>query len=181
MHELGRPVLVGTRSVESSEHISRMLEALNLPHQVLNAVRHEEEAQVVAEAGLKGMITVATNMAGRGTDIKLGRGVADLGGLHVIAAERNDSPRIDRQLFGRAGRQGDPGSAVSFVSFEDHLIKRYATQMTKRMCKLATSLGGKAFSLSQRRAERLGAQQRKQVTRMDDQLNEQLGFAGREH
>ncbi|MEM6505764.1 MAG: hypothetical protein AAF711_09880 [Planctomycetota bacterium] len=181
IHEQGRPVLVGTRSVESSEQVSRMLEALNLPHQVLNAVRHEEEAQVVSQAGLKGMITVATNMAGRGTDIKLGRGVADLGGLHVIAAERNDSPRIDRQLFGRAGRQGDPGSAVSFVSFEDHLIERYATKSIKRVCKPGTPLAKKAFELSQRRAEHLGAQQRKQVTRMDEQLNEQLGFAGREH
>lgn len=181
IHQQGRPVLVGTRSVESSEQISRMLEAISLPHQVLNAVRHEEEAQIVSQAGLKGMVTVATNMAGRGTDIKLGRGVTDIGGLHVIAAERNDSPRIDRQLFGRAGRQGDLGSAVSFVSFEDHLIKRFATKLNRRLCKPGRPLGGKAFTLSQRRAEHLSSQQRKQVMRMDEQLNEQLGFAGREH
>ncbi|MGB0766978.1 MAG: hypothetical protein ACPGYV_04645 [Phycisphaeraceae bacterium] len=181
VHSKGRPVLVGTRSVESSEQVSRMLEAINLPHQVLNAVRHKQEAQIVSQAGLRGMITIATNMAGRGTDIKLGRGVADLGGLHVISAERNDSPRIDRQLYGRAGRQGDPGSAVSFVSFEDMLVKRYASRLTKKLCAPGTPLAAKAFPLAQRRAHRLGHEQRKQVNRMDDQLNEQLGFAGREH
>jgi len=181
VHNTGRPVLVGTRSVESSEHVSRMLAAMNLPHQVLNAVRHEEEAQIVSQAGREGMITVATNMAGRGTDIKLARGVADLGGLHVISAERNDSPRIDRQLFGRAGRQGDPGSAISFVSFEDQLIRRYATKLVTRFCKPSTPFESKAFKRSQRRAEHLGVQMRKQVMRMDEHLDEQLGFAGREH
>jgi preprotein translocase subunit SecA len=111
VHNSGRPILVGTRSVHDSEHLSTLLTAQGLDHQVLNAVRHREEAQIVAEAGQPGKITVATNMAGRGTDIKLGRGVAQLGGLHVIAAERNESGRIDRQLFGRCARQGDPGSA----------------------------------------------------------------------
>lgn len=181
VHLQGRPVLVGTRSVESSEQVSRMLDALNLPHQVLNAVRHKEEAQVVSQAGLKGMITVATNMAGRGTDIKLGRGVADLGGLHVISAERNESPRIDRQLFGRAGRQGDPGSAISFVSFEDYLVKRYATRLNKKLCAPSSPFAAKAFDLAQKRSHKLGQEQRKNVNLTDDQLNEQLGFAGREH
>ncbi|MEM9345870.1 MAG: hypothetical protein AAGB26_04550 [Planctomycetota bacterium] len=181
IHETGRPILVGTRSVESSEHISKMLDSLDLPHQVLNAIRHQEEAQIVSKAGLHGMITVATNMAGRGTDIKLGRGVAGLGGLHVVSAERNDSPRIDRQLFGRAGRQGDPGTSVSFVSFEDHLVRRYATRLTKRLAGPGKLMGHSAFNYAQKRAHRLGREQRKQVNAMDDQLNEQLGFAGREH
>jgi preprotein translocase subunit SecA len=175
MHATGRPVLIGTRSVESSERISEMLKQQELTHSVLNAVRHDEEAAIVADAGLRGAITVATNMAGRGTDIKLGKGVADLGGLHVICAERNDSPRIDRQLFGRAGRQGDPGSAISFVSLEDTLIKQYATKTSRKR------RGQKPFVLAQRRAQHIGREQRKQVARTDEQLNEQLGFAGREH
>ncbi len=181
VHAEGRPVLVGTRSVASSEQISKLLEALKLPHQVLNAVRHEEEAQIVSKAGQRNAITVATNMAGRGTDIKLGTGVAKLGGLHVICAERNDSRRIDRQLFGRAGRQGDPGSAVVYSSYEDTLIKRYATRLTRSFYGPHSPLSKRAFDLAQRRAQHLGRQQRKQVMRMDDQLNEQLGFAGREH
>lgn len=180
VHKTGRPVLVGTRSVASSEQISNMLTALELPHQVLNAVRHKEESLIVLRAGIRGTITVATNMAGRGTDIKLGRGVADLGGLHVISAERNDSPRIDRQLYGRAGRQGDPGSAVSFVSFDDMLVTRFANAVVRRVYGPGKSLSSKAFTLCQRRAQKLGREQRKQVMRMDDQLNEQLGFAGRE-
>lgn len=175
MHETGRPVLIGTRSVESSELISEMLKQQKLNHKVLNAVQHEQEAAIVADAGLRGAITVATNMAGRGTDIKLGKGVAELGGLHVICIERNDSPRIDRQLFGRAGRQGDPGSAVSFVSLEDNLIEKYATKASRKR------RGRKPFDLAQGRAQHIGREQRKQVARTDEQLNEQLGFAGREH
>lgn len=181
IHSKGRPVLVGTRSVESSERISRMLQSRKLLHQVLNAVRHAEEAQIVAQAGQLRAITVATNMAGRGTDIKLGKGVAKLGGLHVIAAERNDSRRIDRQLFGRAGRQGDPGSAVAFSSGEDTLIRRYGKRWSRRLGGSRGLLGRLALDLAQRRAQRLGRAQRQQVMRMDDQLNEQLGFAGREH
>ena len=130
VHERRQPVLVGTRSVQASEYISQLLEAENLNHQMLNAVRHREEAQIIAGAGQAGNITVATNMAGRGTDIKLGRGVAELGGLHVIASERNESGRIDRQLFGRCGRQGDPGSAQAFVSFEDELVRRHAPHLS---------------------------------------------------
>jgi len=179
-HELGRPVLIGTRSVEMSEHISEMLEALKLNHRVLNAVRHEEEAQIVSEAGRMGAITVATNMAGRGTDIKLGRGVAELGGLHVISVERNDSKRIDRQLFGRAGRQGDPGSAIAFSSFEDTIIKRYATKFSRFVFRPGMPLNIKAFNRAQRRAQKIDREQRKSVMRSDDQINEQLGFAGRE-
>ncbi|MFQ6034906.1 MAG: hypothetical protein ACE5NM_03535 [Sedimentisphaerales bacterium] len=125
IHESGRPVLIGTRSVRDSEQLSRLLSAQGLRHQVLNAIRHREEARIVASAGAMGAITVATNMAGRGTDIKLGRGVSELGGLHVIAAEHNESARIDRQLFGRCARQGDPGSCQAIVSLEDELVSRY--------------------------------------------------------
>jgi preprotein translocase subunit SecA len=133
VHVTGRPILVGTRSVAASEHLSQMLGALGLEHEVLNAVRHEQEAQIVAGAGLEGRITVATNMAGRGTDIKLGTGLAARGGLHVIATERHESGRIDRQLFGRCARQGDPGSAVAFASLEDELVRRHCPALLRRL------------------------------------------------
>lgn len=122
-HKDGRPVLVGTRSVDASEQMSALLNERNVPHNVLNAVRHEQEAAVVSVAGKRGAVTVATNMAGRGTDILLGDGVADMGGLVVIATERHESLRIDRQLFGRAGRQGDPGRAEVFVALDDEVIE----------------------------------------------------------
>ena len=173
VHELGRPILVGTRSVAASEHLSNLLTKAGLEHLVLNAVRHAEEAQIVAAAGGEGKITVATNMAGRGTDIKLGRGVRELGGLHVIATELHESGRIDRQLYGRAGRQGDPGSAIAFIATDDELIKRYRPR----------SVGGKSRSVytsAQQRAERMALRQRKQVLQTDDWLDEFLGFAGRE-
>ena len=123
MHEAGRPVLIGTNSIEKSEMLSGLLKARKLPHTVLNAKYHEKEAEIVADAGQRGAITVATNMAGRGTDIKLEEGVADLGGLHVIGCQRHDSRRIDNQLLGRAGRQGDPGSSQFYLSLEDDLLR----------------------------------------------------------
>jgi preprotein translocase subunit SecA len=119
----GRPVLIGTRSVEKSEHLSELLTAASVPHKVLNAKQNEQEAHIVAEAGQPGRVTVATNMAGRGTDIKLGPGVAEAGGLHVIGTERHEAKRIDRQLIGRAGRQGDPGSGQFFVALDDELLE----------------------------------------------------------
>ncbi len=188
VHERGRPVLVGTRSVQDSEYISQMLEAENLSHQVLNAVRHREEAQIIAGAGQSGKITVATNMAGRGTDIKLGRGVAESGGLHVIASERNESGRIDRQLFGRCARQGDPGSAQAIVSLEDEFVSRYAKNiiayLKKRYAFNTDGISSKAtravFRLAQRRAEKLALRQRKSVMRTDHWLEEQLSFSGKE-
>ncbi len=187
IHEAGRPVLVGTRSVRDSEYLSQLLQERDLNHQVLNAVRHREEAQIVAAAGQPGKITVATNMAGRGTDIKLGRGVAELGGLHVIAAERNESGRIDRQLFGRCARQGDPGSAQAIVSLEDEFVSRYAGRLTRYLRgryatasgDISSALTRTTFGLAQRRAERLALQQRKSVMRSDHWLEENLGFAGR--
>ncbi len=189
VHATGRPILVGTRSVESSEALSERLTALNLPHRVLNAVRHAEEAAIIAEAGQKGRITVATNMAGRGTDIKPGPGVVELGGLHVIATERHEARRVDRQLFGRTGRQGDPGTAVAYVSFEDELIQRYAPKTLRRLARsigadphgeISNALARRAFNLAQRRATRFAWRQRKSVVRTDDWLDETLGFAGRE-
>ncbi len=125
LHELGRPVLIGTTSIEKSEYLSTLLNRRGLPHNVLNAKHHEREAEIIKDAGQKGAITVATNMAGRGVDIKLGPGVAELGGLHIIGAQRHESRRIDDQLRGRAGRQGDPGSSQFYVSLEDDLIRLF--------------------------------------------------------
>jgi preprotein translocase subunit SecA len=188
IHETGRPILIGTRSVQASEHLSRMLRSERLEHQVLNAIYHRQEAQIVAQAGQHGKITVATNMAGRGTDIKLGRGVAELGGLHVLAAEPNESARIDRQLYGRGARQGDPGSAQGIFSLEDEIAARYAKNMAAYLKKryaranddISSTLIRSVFRLVQNRAERLALRRRKSVLRTDHWLDEQLGFAGRE-
>ena len=187
-HQAGRPVLVGTRSVRASEHLSGLLTQAELEHQVLNAVRHAEEATIVAEAGQPGRVTVATNMAGRGTDIKLGRGVAEAGGLHVIATERHEAGRVDRQLFGRCARQGDPGSAVAMVSLEDELLRRHCPHLSRSLRKrhgdiereVSKTWTRRVFDLAQRRAERLALRQRKGVLRTDDWLDEFLGFAGSE-
>ena len=131
----GVPVLVGTRSIERSEKLSTLLAAGGIEHQILNAKNHEIEAQIVAQAGQKGRVTVATNMAGRGTDIKLGEGVAELGGLHVIGTERHESRRIDRQLAGRCARQGDPGLAQFFVSLEDEIVEAFGEKPAARLRK----------------------------------------------
>jgi preprotein translocase subunit SecA len=188
IHEAGRPILIGTRSVRASEHLSQMLTAEGLAHQVLNAIYHRQEAQIVAEAGQQGRITVATNMAGRGTDIKLGRGVAKRGGLHVIAAEPNESARIDRQLFGRGARQGDPGSAQGIFGLEDEVVSRYGSTMIGYLKKIyalaqediSSVLVRSVFYLAQYQAERLALARRKSVLRTDHWLDEQLGFAGKE-
>jgi preprotein translocase subunit SecA len=127
LREAGRPILVGTTSVEVSELLGRMLQQKKIPHNVLNAKQHAKEAQVVAEAGLAGNVTIATNMAGRGTDIKLGPGVKEAGGLAIIGTERHESRRVDRQLRGRAGRQGDPGSSQFYVSLEDDLMRMFGS------------------------------------------------------
>jgi len=125
IHKTGRPILVGTRNVFASEKLAKMLHAEKLEFNLLNAVHHEEEAAIVRVAGEEGRITISTNMAGRGTDIKPHGKVAERGGLHVIATERHESGRIDRQLFGRSGRQGDSGSAQAFISMEDELPRRF--------------------------------------------------------
>ena len=187
LHQTQRPVLVGTCSVRASENLSQLLTGEGLEHQVLNAVRHAEEAQIVAGAGKSSKITVATNMAGRGTDIKLGRGVSDLGGLHVLATERHEAGRIDRQLCGRSARQGDPGSTQAIVSLEDELPRRHASHLSAALRKrsdgdrqIKSRLIGRVFDHAQRRAERLALRQRKAVLRTDDWLDEYLGFAGSE-
>lgn len=173
LHKNGNPVLVGTRSVLASEEVSRRLTSLKLPHRVLNATQTAQEASIVAEAGQRGQVTVATNMAGRGTDIKLARGVAELGGLHVIATEPHGSGRVDRQLFGRAARQGDPGCAQMFTSAEDDLFIRHGKNIRK-----AWRLIGKQrlINFCQWRAEQIARFNRRQVLRSDDWADESLPF-----
>jgi len=121
-HELGRPVLIGTRSIDKSEQLSQLLQERGVAHTVLNARHVEKEAEIVAQAGQRGKVTVATNMAGRGTDIRLGEGIAEQGGLHVICTELHESQRIDRQLIGRCGRQGDPGTYRQFLALDDEIL-----------------------------------------------------------
>ena len=188
VHGTGRPLLIGTRSVRASEELARRLEAEGLEFQLLNAVRHREEAAIIAEAGKRGRITIATNMAGRGTDILLEDGVPGLGGLHVIATERHESARIDRQLFGRSGRQGDPGSAQAFVSLEDELVTRFIPSAVRKRVASALAHGvpgarpmaGKCFGLAQLRAQRQAYRQRCAVLRADTWLEESLSFTGRD-
>ncbi|MGH7303951.1 MAG: prepilin peptidase, partial [Candidatus Rokuibacteriota bacterium] len=143
LHRQGRPILVGTRSVAASEHLSGLLTAAGLPHRVLNARQDKEEADIVAGAGELGRITVATNMAGRGTDIRLGPGVREKGGLHVLATERHEAGRIDRQLAGRCARQGDPGSHEAFVSLDDEIVAVHASWIDRRLARIATRPGGR--------------------------------------
>ncbi len=185
-HATGQPVLIGTRSIAASESVAARLRLRGLKPAVLNATRHQEEAQIVAAAGQKGQITIATNMAGRGTDIELGPGVRELGGLHVIATERHESGRIDRQLFGRAGRQGDPGSAQAFISTDDELLKRYAGARICTLLQTAAQRGlpgsGRlaqwAVKRAQDTAQRRAFLQRQQVLQQDDWLEQALSFAG---
>jgi len=184
-HALGRAVLVGTRSVGASQTLSDALASRELEHEVLNAVNHEHEAQIVEQAGQPGRITVATNMAGRGTDIKLHDKVRELGGLHVVATERHESGRVDRQLFGRSGRQGDPGTVTVVISLEDELFTRYAPKMTRllksmgqRTGRVPQTFARAVMHHAQRRAMRLAFQQRRSVHKQDDWLEEHLSFRG---
>ena len=186
VHATGRPVLVGTRSVLASERLFQSLSDRGLEAKVLNASRLKEEAEIIALAGEQGRITIATNMAGRGTDIKLGHGVAKLGGLHVIATEWHESGRVDRQLFGRAGRQGDPGSAQAFVSVEDELVRRYLPSIGRKVfgkivrgeMKGKRQIAKAAFGIAQSKAQTLAFKQRRSVLRSDLWLDEALSFAG---
>jgi preprotein translocase subunit SecA len=187
LHAEGRPVLVGTRSVAASEHLSELLTRAGLHHQVLNARQDQEEAKVIANAGERGRITVATNMAGRGTDIRLGPDVAELGGLHVLATERHDARRIDRQLFGRGGRQGDPGSFQAIVSLEDEIVQGVFGRHAARLCSLVERaagavpgwLGRLLVGHAQRTAESHNARTRRDLLRIDDHLSDLLAFTGR--
>ena len=180
-HDKGRPVLVGSRSVEASERIAALLDEAGVRHRLLNARQDKDEAETVAHAGEPGMVTVATNMAGRGTDIKLTQKSLAAGGLHVIVTEMNEAGRIDRQLYGRCARQGDPGSTETFVSLEDELIVRYGIAARKLIGRALTDprAGRLVFHLAQKRAERVHAMMRQEVLEMDDYLGDLLAFAGR--
>jgi preprotein translocase subunit SecA len=184
LHALGRPILVGTVSVETSEMLSKMLKREGLIHSVLNAKYHQQEAEIVSRAGQRGAITIATNMAGRGTDIKLGEGVPGVGGLHVLGTERHESRRIDRQLRGRCSRQGDPGSSHFFISLEDDLMRLFGSdRIVKLMEKMGLEEGqelthpllNRSIQQAQKRVEGHNFQQRKRTLEYDDVMNKQRG------
>ena len=183
LHEEGRPVLVGTVAVETSELLSRLLDKARVPHSVLNAKFHQQEAEIVARAGQRGTVTIATNMAGRGTDIKLAEGIADRGGLHVLGTERHESRRIDRQLRGRCARQGDPGSSHFFLSLEDKLMRLYSN--SEKMTSLLQRVGmeedeeishpllNRSIETAQKRVEQHNYQMRRRTLEYDDVMNKQ--------
>lgn len=188
MNRRGRPVLVGTRSVAASEHLSQLLKEAGLTHRVLNARQNKEEAEIIAQAGEPGRITVATNMAGRGTDIHLAPGVAERGGLYVIATERHEAHRIDRQLFGRCARQGDPGSCQAMVSLEDELITVYVFKPLRWLAAVMLRgpdnpftrwVGRALFRIAQWGAEHVHSRMRRDLLKFDDQLGDALAFSGR--
>ncbi|MDH4173332.1 MAG: prepilin peptidase, partial [Betaproteobacteria bacterium] len=177
----GRPVLVGTRSVAASETLAEHLDKARIPYRLLNARQDRDEAEIIAQAGAPGCVTVATNMAGRGTDIKLAPGVAERGGLHVIATELNDSARIDRQLFGRCARQGDLGSCQAILAIEEDLVSSFlpVAVRLRRLDRLPRWLGRLAFVAAQWRAERAHSRARRDLLDLDDYLGDILAFSGR--
>ncbi|WP_191980845.1 SEC-C metal-binding domain-containing protein, partial [Clostridium haemolyticum] len=181
-YKTGQPVLVGTVSIEKSELLSDMLKRKGIPHQVLNAKYHEKEAEIISHAGEKGMITIATNMAGRGTDIKLGEGVEEVGGLKVIGTERHESRRIDNQLRGRSGRQGDPGYSRFYVSLEDDLMRIFASERLQGVVErlgltdedaIESRLVTNAIENAQKKVEGNNFDVRKSVLQYDDVMNQQ--------
>ena len=181
-HKTGQPVLVGTIAIETSELLSKMLTKKKIPHEVLNAKNHAREAEIIAHAGEKGAVTIATNMAGRGTDIKLGEGVKELGGLCVIGSERHESRRIDNQLRGRSGRQGDPGFTQFYVSFEDDLLVRFGSDKYRGMLNnlgftgdmvIQNKMFSKTVESAQRKVEGNNFDIRKQLLNYDDVMNNQ--------
>ncbi|NRT89921.1 preprotein translocase subunit SecA [Clostridium beijerinckii] len=179
-HAKGQPVLVGTVSIEKSELVSSMLKKKGVPHQVLNAKFHEQEAEIISHAGEKGMVTIATNMAGRGTDIKLGEGVVELGGLKIIGTERHESRRIDNQLRGRSGRQGDPGESTFFISLEDDLMRIFGSEKIQGVVEklglqeeeaIESKMVSKAIENAQKKVEGNNFDIRKQLLGYDDVMN----------
>lgn len=182
LHKTGRPVLVGTTSITQSEELSALLKKAGIPHNVLNAKYHEKEAAIVAQAGQMGQVTIATNMAGRGTDIVLGEGVPELGGLHIIGTERHESRRIDNQLRGRCARQGDPGSARFYLSLEDDLMRIFGSDNIKSMMDklgmeeddpIENKMVTRSIENAQKRVEERNFNIRKQVLQYDDVMNQQ--------
>ncbi len=182
LYRIRRPVLVGTRSIEKSEYLSKLLKKKGIPHQVLNAKYHEKEAEIIAKAGHKGMVTIATNMAGRGVDIKLGPGVRELGGLHVIGTERHEARRIDDQLRGRSGRQGDPGSTRFYLSLEDELMRLFGGDTIKELMNklnvpddepIEHAMITRAVERAQKRVENFHFEIRKRLLEFDNVLDMQ--------
>lgn len=182
LHAQGEPVLVGTVSIETSELLSNYLKKRGIPHQVLNAKFHAQEAEIVAQAGQEGAVTIATNMAGRGTDIVLGEGVADLGGLYIIGTERHEARRIDNQLRGRSGRQGDPGTTQFFISLEDDLIRRFGAESLPGIMDrvgmddempIENRMVSRTIENAQKRVESRNFESRKTVLEYDDVMNQQ--------
>ncbi|RKQ85476.1 preprotein translocase subunit SecA [Brockia lithotrophica] len=188
-HRTGQPVLVGTTSIETSEYLSRLLKRKGIPHNVLNAKHHAREAEIVAQAGQRGAVTIATNMAGRGTDIKLGPGVAELGGLAIIGTERHEARRIDNQLRGRSGRQGDPGVSQFFLSLEDELLQKFGGEQIKQLMErlglpddepIESGLVTRAIEQAQRKVEAMNFERRRWVLQYDNVINEQREIIYRE-
>lgn len=181
-HEIGQPVLVGTRSVEKSEYLSNMLKRKGIKHEVLNAKYHEREAEIVAKAGQMGAVTIATNMAGRGTDIVLGEGITKIGGLHILGTERHEARRIDNQLRGRSGRQGDPGSSQFYLSLDDELMRLFGSERIGKVMErfnfpdyepITHQLVTKSVEIAQKEIESVHFDMRKRVLEYDDVLNKQ--------
>lgn len=182
LHEKGQPVLIGTISIEKSEMLSKLLSANGIPHTVLNAKFHEKEAEIVAQAGQKGAVTIATNMAGRGTDIKLGPGVTALGGLYILGTERHESRRIDNQLRGRSGRQGDPGESQFFVSMDDELMRLFGAERVQKMMEflklpddmpIENRMISNSIEGAQKKVEARNFEIRKHLVEYDDVMNKQ--------
>jgi len=181
LYDRGQPVLVGTISIETSEYISSLLKKVGIPHSVLNAKHHEQEAEIIAMAGQKGHVTIATNMAGRGTDIVLGEGVREVGGLHILGTERHESRRIDNQLRGRSGRQGDPGTSRFYLSWEDSLIRIFASERISNLLQknmeegepLEYRMASRAIENAQKRVEAHNFEIRKTLLDYDNVMNQQ--------
>ena len=182
LHQKGQPVLIGTTSVEKSEYLSSLLKKEKIPHTVLNAKHHEKEAEIIAKAGEKGAVTVATNMAGRGVDIKLGEGVKELGGLYIIGTERHESRRIDNQLRGRSGRQGDPGVSQFYLSLEDDLLRIFGSDRIKNIMErlgiergehIDSKIVTRSIEKAQKKVENMHFEARKHILQYDDVANEQ--------
>jgi preprotein translocase subunit SecA len=182
LHTKGQPVLIGTISIEKSEMLSKLLQMSGVPHTVLNAKFHEKEAEIVAKAGQKGAVTIATNMAGRGTDIKLGEGVRELGGLFILGTERHESRRIDNQLRGRSGRQGDPGASQFCVSMDDELMRLFGAERVQKMMEfmklpedmpIENRMISNSIESAQKKVEGRNFEIRKHLVEYDDVMNKQ--------